>query len=71
MPSDSGIHCFYVPSRTFTWTLEYPLVTFLTLRITLDILAGGVDDEFGRCKSWKFRVQVGENDDGRSLRGSR
>lgn len=32
-----------VPSRTFTWTLEYPLVTFLTLRITLDILADGVE----------------------------
>ena len=27
------------PSRTFTWTPEYPLVTFFTLRITFDILA--------------------------------
>lgn len=38
----SAIQSFDIPSRTFTWTLEYPLVTFLTLRITFDILAVGV-----------------------------
>lgn len=28
-----------VPLRTFTWTEEYPLVTFFTERKTLDMLA--------------------------------
>lgn len=28
-----------IPSRTLIWTPEYPLVTFLTLLITFDILA--------------------------------
>jgi len=37
----------YAPSRTFTWTLEYPLVTFLTLRITFDILGAASRQ---RCK---------------------
>lgn len=35
------MRCTGLPSRTFTWTLEYPLVTFLTLLITLDILTAG------------------------------
>lgn len=26
------------PSLTLTWALEYPLVTFLTLRITFDMV---------------------------------
>lgn len=34
-----------IPSRTFTWTLEYPLVIFFTPRITFDILAVGLQDE--------------------------
>lgn len=27
-----------LPSLTLTWVEEYPLVTFLTLRITLDMM---------------------------------
>lgn len=41
-----------IPSRTFTWTLEYPLVTFLTLLITLDISAAeGLLDKSERYDS--------------------
>lgn len=42
------IQSFDIPSRTFTWTLEYPLVTFLTPRIIFDILAAGLGDQIGR-----------------------
>lgn len=28
-----------IPFRTFTWTEEYPFVTFLTLRTTFDMVA--------------------------------
>lgn len=34
-----------IPSRTFTWTLEYPLVMFFTPRITFDMFAVGTEDE--------------------------
>lgn len=30
------------PSLTLIWVLEYPLVTFLTLLITLDMVGGGL-----------------------------
>ncbi len=38
------------PSLTLTWVLEYPLVTFLTLRITFDMM-GGVGASAEDCQT--------------------
>jgi hypothetical protein len=44
-----------VPFRTFTWTLEYPFVTFLTLLMTFDIVAmrGGASGDYDERSSRK------------------
>lgn len=51
-----------VPSRTFTWTLEYPLVIFFTPRITLDMFAVGV---LGRAMDQGMRIWNAGGHDGR------
>jgi hypothetical protein len=44
-----------IPFRTFTWTLEYPFVTFLTLLMTFDIVAmrGGASGDYDERSSRK------------------
>ena len=48
-----------IPSRTLIWTLEYPLVTFLTLLITFDILTAEAVNYLGEgrvCESWVWMI---------------
>ena len=41
LPTDTG-GAMCEPSLTLIWVLEYPLVTFLTLLITRDMMGGRV-----------------------------
>lgn len=51
----------HVPFRTFTCTEEYPLVTFLTLRTTLDMVPD-VDATSGESERGKTAGHTGETD---------
>lgn len=51
----------HVPFRTFTCTEEYPLVTFLTLRTTLDMVSD-VDATTGESERGKPAGHTGETD---------